>query len=169
MRRVAVTGAVVTLLGVAAAVTTSAVSEAAEPAAARSKVLHFDVAFSPFSLIEANNVRDPGSPVALGDEITFHDQLSVQGKRVGDEVGSCVVTELSPEPIGNCSLVVRVPGGTITGQFATSPGPAPKPIAITGGTGTYRNAGGEGVLVEFADQTGTLDLRVLALPARGGR
>jgi hypothetical protein len=46
---------------------------------------------------------------------------------------------------------------------------APKPIAITGGTGTYRNAGGEGVLVEFADQTGTLDLRVLAFPARGGR
>ena len=177
MRRVAGTTAVVALLGLAAAVTTSLSSEAASSRAAsseaagsttaRPKTLHFDVAFSPLSLIAANNERVPGSPLALGDEITFHDQLSVKGKRVGDEAGSCVIVDLKPVPLANCSVVVRVPGGTITGQFATSPGPAPKPIAITGGTGTYRNAGGDGTLVEFANQTGTLTLRVLAFPTRG--
>ena len=40
----------------------------------------------------------------------------------------------------NCSMVIRLPGGTITGQFATSPGPTPKPMALTDGSGTYRNA-----------------------------
>jgi hypothetical protein len=166
MRRAAVAAAVVGMLGLAAVGITSTTSQAAEPAAAARKVLRFDVAFSPLSLIAANNERTPGSPFALGDEITFHDQLSVQGKRVGDEVGSCVLAELDPEPLANCSLVIRVPGGSITGQFASSPGPAPKPIAITGGTGVYRNAGGEGTLVEFANQTGVLTLRVLALSPR---
>ena len=167
MRRVAASTAVVALLGLAAAATTSMSSQAAESATAGAKVLHFDVAFSPLSLIAANNERVPGSQLALGDEITFHDQLSVKGKRVGDEVGSCALSELSPIPLANCSVVFRVPGGTITGQFATSPGPAPKPIAITGGTGTYRNVGGEGTLVEFANQTGTLTLRVLTFATRG--
>ena len=133
MRRAAVTAAVVAMTGLAAVAITSTTSQAAEPAAAARKVLRFDVAFSPLSLIAANNERTRGSLFALGDEITFHDQLSVHGKRVGDEVGSCVLAELSPEP-----------------------------IAITGGTGVYRNAGGEGTLVEFANQTGVLTLRVLA-------
>jgi hypothetical protein len=62
--------------------TTSAVSQAAEPTGARLKTLHFDVTFSPFSVVPADNVRDPNSPFALGDEITFHDQLSVKGKRL---------------------------------------------------------------------------------------
>src|SRR5919199_3183730 len=152
MRRVAASTAVVALLGLAAAATTSMSSQAAESATAGAKVLHFDVAFSPLSLIAANNERVPGSQLALGDEITFHDQLSVRGKRVGDEVGSCVIAELSPIPIANCSVVFRVPGGTITGQFATSPGPDPKPIAITGGTGAYRRARRGGAPPEVADQ-----------------
>jgi hypothetical protein len=46
------------------------------PSTAKSKTLTFDVVFSPFSLGATNNVRPPDSPVALGDEITFHDQLS---------------------------------------------------------------------------------------------
>jgi hypothetical protein len=42
----------------------------------------------------------------------------------------------------------------------------PRPIAIPGGTGACGYAGGEGTLVEFANQTGTLTLSVLALSAR---
>jgi hypothetical protein len=125
------------------------------------------VAFSPFSLVAANNVRDPNSPFSLGDEITFHDQLSTKGKPVGDEVGSCVITALAPEVIANCSMVIRLPGGTITGQFASSPGPAPKAIALTGGTGAYRDAGGEGTLVEFGNGKGSLTLNVLTFASGG--
>jgi hypothetical protein len=169
MKRIALVGGITAvLLGLGAVATTSAVSQAAEPTGARSKKLHFDVAFSPFSVVAANNVRNPNSPFALGDEITFHDQLSAKGKRVGDEVGSCVIAELTPEVIANCSMVIRLPAGTIAGQFASSPGPAPKAIALTGGTGTYLNVGGEGTLVEFGNGTGSLTLNVLAFAPRGG-
>jgi hypothetical protein len=49
---------------------------------------------------------------------------------------------LTPQILNNCSAVFEVPGGTITTQFATFPGGAPKPIALTGGGGAYRNTGG---------------------------
>jgi hypothetical protein len=58
--------------------------------------------------------------------------------------------------------VIRLPGGTITAQFLNGP-PADKQLAITGGTGAYRAAGGEGTLVEFGPETGSLTLQLLAL------
>jgi len=168
MKRLALTGGITALLlGLGAVVTTSAVSQASEPTSPGSKALHFDVAFSPLSVVAANNVPNPDSPFALGDEIVFHDQLSVKGKQAGDEVGSCVIAALTPEVLANCSLVIRLSGGTITGQFASSPGPAPKAIAITGGTGTYLNVGGEGSLVELENNMGTLTLNVLRFAPRG--
>jgi hypothetical protein len=148
-------------------VAVAAASQAAEPSTTTSKTLTFDVVFSPFTLAATNNVRVPNSPFALGDEVVFHDQLFANGKQVGDDLGSCVVVALTPELLNNCTMVIRLPGGDITAQFATSPGPAPKPLALTGGTGSYRNAGGEGTLVEFGPDTGTLTLHVLSFAPRG--
>jgi hypothetical protein len=79
-----------------------------------------------------------------------------------------VIVALTPQILNNCSAVFLVPGGTITTQFATFPGGVPKPIALTGGGGTYRNAGGDGTLVEFGNGTGKLTLHVLSLVPRGG-
>ena len=62
MRKVPLAGAVAALvLGVAGAVAVSAASQAAEPAAAKSKTLVFDVVFSPFEFVQANNVHDTHS------------------------------------------------------------------------------------------------------------
>ena len=159
MRKVALTStALALLLGVVAI---AATSQAAGSSAAKSTTLSFDVQFSPFTLIPANPVRDPNSPFALGDEITFHDLLFSKGKQVGDQVGSCVIVAVTPEVLANCSDVMRLPGGNITAQFANAPGPAPKDLALTGGTGTYRNVGGEGTLVEFGNSKGSLTLHVL--------
>ena len=159
MRKVALTStAVAVLLSV---VSIAATSQAAGSSAARSRTLSFDVQFSPFTLIRANPVRDPNSPFALGDEITFHDLLFSRGKQVGDQVGSCVIVALTPEVLANCSEVMRLAGGNISAQFANAPGSAPKDLALTGGTGTYRNVGGEGTLVEFGNGTGSLTLHVL--------
>jgi hypothetical protein len=73
------------------------------------------------------------------------------GKRVGDDVGSCVIASItSQELAANCSLVIRLPGGNLTGQFIAIAGPAPRQIALTGGTGRYR-----------------MILQVLSLVARG--
>ena len=52
-------------LDLAGVVATSAASQAAEPSAAKPKTLTFIVMFSPFTLVAANNVRDPHSPIAL--------------------------------------------------------------------------------------------------------
>ena len=168
MRKVALTSAAaVVLLGLAGVVSIAAASPAAAPDTARSKTITFDVVFSPFTLAATNNVRVPNSPFALGDEVVFHDQLFANGKHVGDDLGSCVIVSPAPELLNSCTMVIRLPGGDITAQFATSPGPAPKPLALTGGTGTYRNAGGEGTLVEFGNDTGRLTLHVLSLAPRG--
>jgi hypothetical protein len=168
MRRVALTGAATALvLALAGVVAISTASQAAQPSTAKSKTLTFDVVFSPFTPVAANNERDPNSPIALGDEIVFHDQLFANGNHVGDQVGSCVIVDVTPELLANCSLVIRLPGGTITGQFASVPGPAPKALALTGGTGTYRNVGGEGTLVEFGvNNRGSLTLHVLSFAPR---
>jgi hypothetical protein len=50
----------------------------------------------------------------------------------------------SQELAANCSLVIRLPDTNLTGQFVAVQGPAPREIALTGGTGRYRSAGGEG-------------------------
>ncbi len=169
MRRTALIAAISALvLGLAGVFSVSAVSRADDHPPQGSKTIFLDVRFSPLALIATNNERDPNSPLALGDANVFHDQLFMDGERVGDEVGSCVVVALAPVVLANCTLVVRLPDGEITGQFATSPGPAPKPIALTGGTGAYRNIGGAGTLVEFGDETGTLTLEVLFLETREG-
>jgi hypothetical protein len=70
--------------------------------------------------------------------------------------------------LANCSDVIRLPGGNITTQFPSIPGPTPKDLALTGGTGIYRNVGGEGTLVEFATPNrGSLTLHVLSFAPRG--
>jgi hypothetical protein len=166
MRKVALLGvAAAVVLGLGGVVAASAGSQAAE-AATRARTLTFDVVFSPFELVEANNERVSGSPIALGDEIVFHDQLSTKGRQVGDEVGSCVIAAVDPEIIANCSGVIRLPAGTIAFQFANVPGPDPKALAVTGGTGSYRTAGGEGTLVEFGNGKGRLTLHLVRLAGR---
>jgi hypothetical protein len=169
MRRVALTGAAVALvLGLAGVVVLSAASQAAQPSTDKARLLTFEVVFSPFSPIAANNQRDPNSPFALGDELVFHDQLFSHGRRVGDDVGSCVIASITASELAaNCSLVIRLPEGNLTGQFVAVQGPAPREVAVTGGTGRYRSAGGEGTLVEFGNGRGRMTLQVLSFVSRG--
>jgi hypothetical protein len=169
MRKVALASAATALvLALVGVVMVSA--QAAEPGAHKAKTLTFDVVFSPFSPIAANNVRDPNPGFALGDELVFHDQLFAKGTQVGDDLGSCVIASITAtELAANCSLVIRLPDGNLTGQFVAIAGPAPREIALTGGTGRYRAAGGEGTLVEFGNGKGRMTLQVLTLVARGNR
>jgi len=167
MRKVPLAGAAAALvLGVAGAVAVSAASQAAGPSPAKSTTLVFHVVFSPFEFIQTNNVRNPSSPVALGDELVFHDQLFSNGQHVGDEGGSCVIVDVG-QGLANCTEVIRLRQGTITAQFLNGP-PPHKQLAITGGTGVFNTAGGDGTLVEFGNGTGSLTLHMLSLVARGG-
>jgi hypothetical protein len=167
MRKILLAGAAAALgLGVAGAIAIPAASQAAPASPAKSTTLVFHVVFSPFELVPTNPVRNPNAPFSLGDELLFHDQLFSSGQQVGDEAGSCVIVDDSPF-LANCTDVMRLPGGTITASFLTAPPPL-KQLAITGGTGVYNTAGGDGTLLEMPDNTGTLTLHVLSLVARGG-
>ena len=124
--------------------------------------------FSPYGPVQANNVRNPNSPFALGDELVANDQLFSHGQHVGDDAFSCVVVSVPPQAVlADCTGIFRLPGGTIAFQTTAAPGPVPKQLAVTGGTGSYDNAGGDGTLTEFPNNTGTLTLHVLSLVARG--
>jgi hypothetical protein len=167
MRKVALTAAgVALLLGLMGVTSIAAAPRAVEPSATSSTTLKFDVVFSPFSFIPVNPVRNPNSPFAVGDELTFHDTLLSGGKQVGDELGSCVIVELSPV-LANCTDVIRLAGGNITAQFANAP-PPQKDLALTGGTGIYNAVGGDGTLTEFGNGTGSMTLHVLRFPVKGG-
>jgi hypothetical protein len=126
---------------------------AATTGGSQTPTLRFDVKFSPFNLI------DVGKPnLSDGDEIVFHDQLFSHGRKVGDELGSCVIVD-EVAVLGNCTMVIRLAQGDISAQFANSPPPR-KSLALTGGTGAYRTVDGEGTLVEAGNGTGTLTLHL---------
>ena len=106
---------------------------------------------SPFSYTD---LGEPGPSAA--DVIVFHDTLFRNGRQVGHEVGSRVVVELSGP--STCSAVVTLDGqGTITYAFENAP-PPEKTLAITGGSGKYRTAHGDGTFTESGQETGTLVL-----------
>jgi hypothetical protein len=116
--------------------------------------LTFDVETGPF---DYTDLGDPGPSAA--DVIVFYDRLFARGHRVGHEVGSCTVVEASGR--ANCTGVVTLRGrGSITFAFENAPPPR-KILAVTGGTGAYRTAQGDGSFVESGHQTGTLKLRLV--------
>jgi hypothetical protein len=163
MRNIALTAVAVALvLGLVGTGSLAAAPDRAADGAAAARTLRFEVRFSPFSLIPVNPARDPDTGFGLGDELTFHDLLFADGQQVGDQGGSCVLVD-ARQALASCTEVIRLPGGTLTAQFLNGP-PAQKALAITGGTGAYRAAGGEGTLVEFGPGTGSLTLHLLALP-----
>ncbi len=117
--------------------------------------LQFDVEFSPFNLVD---LAEPG--LSAGDVIVFDDVLLQDGEQVGGMAGTCVLIDATP--LANCTGVVTLDEqDTITFAFLNAP-PPEKVFAITGGSGTYRTAQGDGLLVEFGDGTGSLTLDVFS-------
>jgi hypothetical protein len=146
-------------------VSVAAASPAASPAIAQARTLIFSVHFSPFEALHLNPNPDPTTGFGFGDELTFHDLLFSHGTQVGDEGGSCVVVDGS-QVLANCTEVIRLQRGTITAEGLTGPPPT-KHLAVTGGTGIYRNAGGEATLVEFGSTRGKLTLHLLGFSSGG--
>jgi hypothetical protein len=116
-------------------------------------VLAFDVQFSPL------NYTDLGAPGPSAADLTvFHDVLLVAGTEAGHEVGSCV--QVDADGLSSCTAVITLDdGGTIAFALENAPPPR-KVLAVTGGSGRYRAAAGDGVLVENGDGTGTLSLHL---------
>lgn len=136
----------VALVGAAAAGSSSG-----SPDITMGKMLHFDVGFSPFFLLDLG-----AKGISKGDEIVSHDRLfDASGKLVGHDALSCIITDPTV-PESECTATFTLPGGDITTQFLNSPPPT-KVGAVAGGTGIYRNVRGQFKLVENpSGPTGTL-------------
>ena len=64
------------------------------------------------------------------------------GEEVGDEGGTCPIVDVEQGLI-HCTGTIRLPGGQLTFQGLTTTAPT-KLVAITGGTGRYKDATGSG-------------------------
>ena len=96
---------------------------------------------------------------SLGDERIVSDSLlDTKGRKVGHDGGVCTFTSLAP-PEAACHITFFLAGGEIAIQFLNAPPPR-KLAAVVGGTGTYRGARGEAVIVEGPRQTGTVTFQL---------
>jgi len=115
--------------------------------------------------IGEDTFTDLGAPgFSPGDIFTFHDLVFTANGRtqVGYDGGMCLLFNAA-QPEENCTLTFSLPHGEITTQFLTGIGPAPKPFAVTGGTGRYRNVRGQGLLVESGQETATLSFDLIGV------
>jgi hypothetical protein len=157
--------AAVLTAGLAAGVATATASTSA-PSAHRStdhdsigQTIRLKVHFRPFD----QNYVDIGSAgPGVGDLLVFQDQLLRDGKRVGVEGGSCTVTAVLRNGFQtHCVGTASLPAGQIAFQGLVTNAPD-KHMAVVGGTGRYRGAGGDVTLVELGhDEAGTLTIRLL--------
>ena len=133
-------------------------SASATPTTDRLTTLDFAVQFRP--LME--NYVDLGATwFSVGDLLVFQDTLLDQkGATVGTQGGACTITAVLPDGFQtHCVGTASLPDGQISFQGLTSNAPV-KPLAVTGGTGTYQAATGDLILTENGDDTGTLRIRL---------
>ncbi|SHG05088.1 dirigent protein [Streptoalloteichus hindustanus] len=139
-RTLAIAGAVA-LTGVLAGAGLSTLggpAAAETEAAGRAVTLDLHVANDQFA---AHDIGQPGK--SLGDMTVYSDKMVRDGREVGEDGGTCVVTHVDgPRSISNCVLTIRLAEGQLTAQGLWDDGTSPMQMAITGGTGAYRNARG---------------------------
>ncbi|MEA2169714.1 MAG: hypothetical protein QOF76_3014 [Solirubrobacteraceae bacterium] len=109
----------------------------------------FDVAFGADPFIDL-----PPAGMSVGDLRLLDDRLLRHGRSAGSDSGVCVIANIRT-PAAPCTVTWRLPHGTITGQWINQPPPR-KVVAITGGTGAYRNVAGQAIVVEHSTDRGTV-------------
>ena len=130
-----------------------AAASGASSSAVASQTITFAVAFH-----DVQVDLGPKGP-SVGDEQIITDSLlDAKRRTVGHDAGVCTFTTLTP-PEAACSITFFLPEGEIATQFLNTPPPR-KVVAIVGGTGAYRGARGDAVIVEGPKQTGTITFRL---------
>jgi len=81
--------------------------------------------------------------VSVGDMDVFSGNAIKDGRKVGRGGGSCQVTHIEGENVTTqCLLTMELERGSVTMQSAWARGASLLDMAVTGGTGAYRNARG---------------------------
>jgi hypothetical protein len=101
----------------------------------------------------------------LGDQFIFRNDLSRAGKKVGIDGGVCTLVGLEPMVSATlqCVATAELPRGQITVQgLATfTDGPSTFELAITGGTGRFREAHGVLTIEQVSDTESLLTFRII--------
>jgi hypothetical protein len=110
--------------------------------------------------VEFNDVdNDPTSDApSLGDGFVLSENLLRDGKKVGISGVVCTFVRLENPPSAlQCQISARIGGSQLTLQGLAFDQPR-NVFAITGGTGRWRNAGGQVVVVDAGDGTSDITL-----------
>lgn len=108
---------------------------------------------------------DLGAPGrSVGDQFVFSGTLRSRAERrpVGRVGGFCVLDDLERNA-GECSLTAVLDGAqlAVQGELAGIPAPGPATVAITGGTGRFREARGQMTLRVLTPSTWNLTFHVI--------
>jgi allene oxide cyclase-like protein len=110
------------------------------------------------------DIGDPG--ISLGDELVFSERLFRHGREVGMSGAVCTVVSGGPTydiVTNHCVGTLSLRNGQITLQglieVQGEDDPGPFTVAITGGTGDYRGAGGEAVVRQVTPTKAIYKLR----------
>ena len=96
------------------------------------------------------DVAPTDGPPSLGDTLVFTENLFRDGRRVGFDTGVCTVARAEHRPGAfQCQAIARIGGDQLTAQGLAFDQPS-NVFAITGGTGRWRNAGGQAVSREIS-------------------
>jgi hypothetical protein len=138
----------------AAAIVPVSLSASASPASGVE--LRFDGTVTSYVAMPA---RSGGSPQHPGDEAFFDVQLTQNGRTVGHSPHHCTAITADDSL---CESVIVLDGGQVTLQTALGATNTPPVVhvAVTGGTGAYRNAQGELTLTANPDGSQSWDLNL---------
>jgi hypothetical protein len=153
--------AILAVLALAVVIVPGASTSSAVRSADDDGVLVIRVTESPVQ--DANlDLGDPGD--SLGDQFIFSNDLLRAGEKVGVDGGVCTVVGLEPMVAATvqCVATARLPRGQITvqGLVRFTDGPSTFKLAITGGTGRFREADGVLTVAETSGTESLLTFRI---------
>jgi hypothetical protein len=113
-------------------------SETERPAEEQVEVIELQVQNTRY---EALDLGPAG--LSLGDMDVFSGNAIQDGRKVGQGGGSCQTLQVDGDQVVmQCSITMELERGSVTMQSTWTRGASPLDMAITGGTGEYRNARG---------------------------
>ncbi|MEU2390456.1 hypothetical protein [Streptomyces sp. NPDC007369] len=138
-RRTAVTRvAAVSLAAAAVGVFAATGAEAGTASRAKVEIVEAQLRTDQWHVIDAA----PEGP-SLGDQDVYSGTALKDGRKIGSGGGSCQVIHVEGTDVTTqCVLTIELERGSVTLQALWTKGPEPLDMAVTGGTGAYRNARG---------------------------
>ncbi|MGH9258624.1 MAG: allene oxide cyclase barrel-like domain-containing protein [Acidimicrobiales bacterium] len=104
------------------------------------------------------DIAPAGPPPSLGDQAIFSEDLFRDGHKVGVSGGVCTFVRVEhPPAAAQCVVTARIDGNQLTVQGFTFDQPT-NVFAITGGTGRWRNAGGQLVVHDISQTESRITL-----------